>query len=474
MPRKGGVISGGFQPLKAPNAPTISSTTAGYESIDVAFSAPSDTGAGTITSYTVTSLDSTDGTQAVQSVASSPASFSYSDGNEKTFAIQAFSEYGPGGWSGYGNATNPLTGLNLYGVGQNAYGQLGVGVAGNKTTETRVLTGDNLVAVKNVAAGKNPAGAAIKTDNTLFTWGRPLYGMLGDNQSAANVSSPTQVGSLTDWEQVSMGANHCSAVKTDGTLWVWGRNIYGQLGLGDVIDRSSPVQVGSDTDWKNVVCSDNSTFAIKTDNSTYFFGGDQFGASAQNAALQSRSSPIQISGKQFATIQSDDQAQNAVATNGTLWSWGSDNSGILGLNTNGIHRSSPVQVGALTNWSTDFAKNAMNSQAGLSDAFAVLNTNDEVYVFGRGINGQLGTGDTANKSSPVQLAGSYRAAGFTYYILNLIKTDGTWYQAGSASSGAHAFSQTTNQSSPVQVGSDTTYHSVATTGDEGQIVFKES
>jgi alpha-tubulin suppressor-like RCC1 family protein len=474
MAKNGGIISGGFQPLKAPNAPTIDSTTSGYQSVEVSFSAPSNTGDGTISSYTVTSLDSTDGTQSVQSVSASPASFTYSDGNEKTFAIQAFSEYGPGAWSGYGNAATPLEGLNLYAVGQNGYGQLGTGIRTNATSETRVLSGDNAVALRNLASGPNPTSALITTDNKLFTFGRATSGALGDNQALANRSSPTQVGSLTNWEQVSMGQRHCLAVKTDGTLWGWGQNNYGQLGTNNKFEYSSPVQIGTDTDWKNVVCGFAHTFGIKTDNSTYAWGADGFGSMAQNSAMQSRSSPVQITGKLFATIQSDDYAQNAVATDGTLWSWGSDNYGVGGRNTSGIPASSPVQIGALTSWSTDFAKNAMNSQGEIADAFAVLNTDDEVYVFGRGINGMLGQNNIQDYSSPVQIAGSYKAAGFSYYILNLIKTDGTWYQAGSASSGAHAFSQTVNQSSPVQIGSDTNYVSVASTGDEGQIVFKES
>ena len=83
-------------------------------------------------------------------------------------------------------------------------------------------------------------------------WGDNGYGKLGLGDTT-NRSSPTQVGSLTNWAAIASGNQDTVAVKTDGTLWCWGRNNDGQAGDGTQISRSSPVQIGSDTDWLGIV-----------------------------------------------------------------------------------------------------------------------------------------------------------------------------------------------------------------------------
>jgi alpha-tubulin suppressor-like RCC1 family protein len=150
-----------------------------------------------------------------------------------------------------------------------------------------------------VAAGANHT-FATKTDGTLWSWGYNTRGALGLNDTA-NRSSPVQVGALTTWYQIANGggSNFTTATKTDGALWSWGRNNYGQLGLGDIVDRSSPVQVGALTTWYQVAAGLQHNIATKTD--------------------------------------------------GTLWAWGYNAEGALGL-ANVVNRSSPVQVGLLTTW----------------------------------------------------------------------------------------------------------------------------
>ena len=85
----------------------------------------------------------------------------------------------------------------------------------------------------------------------LWTWGRNNYGQLGLGNTTAR-SSPNQISSLTPWLQISTGYTHSLAVKTDGTMCSWGRNYAGQLGLGDETHRSSPVQIGALSTWSKV------------------------------------------------------------------------------------------------------------------------------------------------------------------------------------------------------------------------------
>jgi len=94
--------------------------------------------------------------------------------------------------------------------------------------------------------------AAIKTTGTLWTWGYNVYGQCGTGNTT-NQSAPTQVGALTNWAYVKCGLYGTIAVKTNGTLWAWGYNNYGQLGQGDTTNRSSPVQIGSATNWLQAI-----------------------------------------------------------------------------------------------------------------------------------------------------------------------------------------------------------------------------
>jgi alpha-tubulin suppressor-like RCC1 family protein len=71
---------------------------------------------------------------------------------------------------------------------------------------------------------------------------------------------------LTNWKSVAVGNSHTVAIKTDGTLWSFGFNFYGQLGQNDIVHRSSPVQVGSLTNWKSVASGSYHTVAISEGN----------------------------------------------------------------------------------------------------------------------------------------------------------------------------------------------------------------
>jgi alpha-tubulin suppressor-like RCC1 family protein len=235
---------------------------------------------------------------------------------------------------------------------------------------------------------------ATTTSNTLWGWGTAGGYAFND---ITNRSSPVQVGTLTNWSQVSSGKQFTLATKTDGTLWSWGRNNYGQLGqnIATGTFRSSPVQVGSLTNWSNIAAGSYHALAIKTDGTLWTWGnngngqlglGDGYGAN--------RSSPVQVGAlTNWAVVAGGGVHSLAVKTDGTLWTWGQNGSGRLGQN-NTVYRSSPVQVGALTNWATVM---------GGSEFSAAVKTNGTLWSWGRNNNGQLGLNSIINQSSPVQV-----------------------------------------------------------------------
>jgi alpha-tubulin suppressor-like RCC1 family protein len=109
---------------------------------------------------------------------------------------------------------------------------------------------------------------AVRTDGTLWAWGQNNNGQLGLGDTTGR-TSPTQVGTDTNWASVSTGGitaggNHSLGVRTDGTLWAWDNNGQGRLGLGDTTNRTSPTQVGTDADWADVAAG-NHSLGLRTD-----------------------------------------------------------------------------------------------------------------------------------------------------------------------------------------------------------------
>ena len=339
----------------------------------------------------------------------------------------------------------------LWSWGNNTSGKLGLGNITNYSSPKQVGA---LVTWSNVATFYNHS-LAIKTDGTLWSWGDNNVGQLGLG-NITNYSSPKQVGALTTWATVGGARRFSFAIKTNGTLWAWGKNTtYGQLGLGDVIDRSSPVQVGALTTWAMVDGgNDYWTLAVKTDGTMWAWGGNSSGMLGLGN-LTNYSSPKQVGAlTTWSTVTASTGASSfAIKTNGTMWAWGLGGSGQLGLG-NITTYSSPIQVGALTTWS----KVSAGNNWGLA-----VKTDGALWSWGQNSIGQLGLGNTAFYSSPKQVGAltTWSTVSSGAYSSFALKTDGTlWSWAGNAN-GQLGLGNITNYSSPVQVGALTTWSAVS-------------
>jgi alpha-tubulin suppressor-like RCC1 family protein len=200
-----------------------------------------------------------------------------------------------------------------------------------------------------IKTGHSNFSLAIKTDGSLWSWGRNDQGQLGlGNQT--DYSSPKQIGAGTAWLTISSAYKSAYAIKTDGTMWAWGQGTTGRLGLGNSTYYFSPKQIGAGTTWSNVAGGRNGgAIAIKTDGTMWSWGDNGYGRLGLGDTTN-RSSPVQIGAlTTWLSITAGGYHMAAIKTNGTLWTWGFNQSGGLGLgNTTGV--SSPVQIGALTNW----------------------------------------------------------------------------------------------------------------------------
>lgn len=285
----------------------------------------------------------------------------------------------------------------VWGTGANTgNGQLGVN--NNISRSSPIQLGMETVVWK-FFQNKTGTVHAIKNDGTLWAWGSGSNGIIG-NGTAINRSSPVQIGALTDWVRVNQGSFNAVAIKTDGTLWTWGDSgTGGALGLNNAISRSSPTQVGTLTDWSSAaitidgVSSVSSMWAIKTDGTLWGWGTNTTGTLGFNDTVR-RSSPAQIGAlTNWSSISGVSGGALAIKTDGTLWAWGTGTNGILGLN-HSLSRSSPTQVGSSTDWS---------KVAGGRYHTAAIKTDGTLWTWGRNTYGQLGHGGVIFRSSPTQV-----------------------------------------------------------------------
>jgi len=269
---------------------------------------------------------------------------------------------------------------------------------------------------------------AIKTDGTMWTWGNNSEGQLGINLGkvggvASPRSSPVQIPG-TQWCGQGSGAAQGFGLKTDGTLWGWGCNSIGRLGDVTVVDRSSPVQIPGTT-WCAVVTAGASTLALKTDNTLWAWGCGTEGVLGTDDTVH-RSSPVQVPGTGWCQISLTATSGIATKTDGTLWSWGSNSVGSLGNNTV-TTSSSPVQIPG-TQWVCGFKSCAGHTLAKKSDK--------TIWTWGSNSSGRLGlgVGDTTHRSSPTQIPGTqWNTIGIGGLNAWGIKTNNTLWAWGSGS-----------------------------------------
>lgn len=225
----------------------------------------------------------------------------------------------------------------LWGWGANSYSILGL----NDTTARHVPTQVGTDEWKTVSVGRTHA-AGIKTDGTIWAWGSNYYGQLGLNDKT-NRGVPTQVGTDEDWDKVECYGYFTAAIKADGSLYTWGSNTSGQLGLGDTTERLVPVNLGSSA-WKDLAHGSYEASlgqwmgAIKSDGTLWMWGSNALKAlGTSNYAGEVKTSPVNIIGLHPDWYPTDDwnelvisdKCTAAINVDGTLWGWGTPTDGQL-------------------------------------------------------------------------------------------------------------------------------------------------
>ncbi len=282
-------------------------------------------------------------------------------------------------------------------------------------SEERIGTGGKLEQVPNVEfevqkfATSNEATFRVKDDGTLWAWGYNGDGRLGlgDPSSAGSeVREPTRVGQEDGWEQIATSNwGTVFATKKDGSLWAWGNNGDGRLGLGGIglnTAVTSPTRIGNEFGWSNVVSTDGLTFAVRDDGSLWawgYNGGGGLGV-GELAGVQYVTTPTRVGlDTGWVRVVSSQEQTFAIKEDGSLWAWGSNWGGRLGLGDIGVDTivGEPVRVGVEEGWESVVSNG--------SQTFAVKD-DGSLWAWGYNWDGELGLGDPSMHGvarSPVRI-----------------------------------------------------------------------
>lgn len=304
----------------------------------------------------------------------------------------------------------------LWGWGQNG-NKLGLGLGNlvDQNLPTQIGTANDWA---TVSAG-NVHSLAVKTNGTLWTWGNGQFGQLGNGVFNSATPNVTQVGTATDWLTVSAGNRFSLAIKTTGTLWAWGLNNVGQLGINNVINQNLPVQVGVSSNWLKIDAGDQHSLAIDATGFVYAWGDNTFGQFGNGTNTSSLFPILVSSSNTWSEVSAGLDHSLFLNSFGFLFSSGNNSNGQL---CNGTYTPSNMMTPA-TNTGAQFQYIAISAGGGHS---LVIDNSNMLWSSGLNTQGQLGLGNNTNIN-----------------ILSLVSTTNTYFAISAGSSHSIATETTT-------------------------------
>ncbi len=243
--------------------------------------------------------------------------------------------------------------------GDNYYGELGDG--GSEYSSAVPVQVQGLTNVVQISSGAY-SSFAVKSDGTVWAWGDNYFGELGDGGSEYFSNVPVQVAGITGATQVSGGAFHALAIKSDGTAWAWGDNYSGELGDGGFEYYSGiPVQVQGIATAIQISAGYSHSAALLSDGSVWTWGDNYFGELGDGGSEYYSRVPVLVAGLPGAVqIAAGDSHVLALTMDGNVWAWGDNGTGQLGDASAELVSGVPVQTMGLMN-QTFISANGFNS-----------------------------------------------------------------------------------------------------------------
>jgi len=301
---------------------------------------------------------------------------------------------------------------NIYSWGLNNYGQLGNGTNDNDSNLVLVNKPTGVTSWKAISAGAF-FNLAIGNDGNVYAWGYNNFGQLG-NGTTTNANTPGLVNlpSGVTATKISAAANSSMAAGSDGNLYVWGRNVNGQLGLGNTTDQHSPVTttlptgvtvqyLASGAFTNSILGSDGNIYGAGSNANGQI--GD--GTTTQRTTFKLANKPNNVTS--WDTLVCGASFTLAVGNNDTLYAWGFGGTGEMG---NGIINKNNTSAIAVN---LPAGINPISIAAGHNHGLAMGN-DFKVYAWGKNTEGELGLNDT---SSAVTLPDTVTGVSGTGYLL---------------------------------------------------------
>ncbi|HVQ37440.1 MAG TPA: S8 family serine peptidase [Pyrinomonadaceae bacterium] len=297
----------------------------------------------------------------------------------------------------------------------------------NSATATAVIAQplrfDN---IRSVVTGINHT-VALKNDGTLWAWGQNDSGQLGIPWGGVTWKPyPVVVPDVTDVAAISAGGAHNLALKNDGSVWGWGANSYGQIGPKTQVypyQQFKAIQIDGLANVRTISAGSWYSLFIKSDRTLWALGQNDRGQLG-TGSFDSTTTPVQVTGlTDVAAVAAGNLHSIAVRMDGTVWTWGNNHFGELGDSRPTTFRNAPFQVPGLTGV----------TQVDAGENFSLALRNDgTVWAWGRNYNGQLGDGTNEDRLIPVQVTGISNViavAAIGNYSMAL-KADGTVWSWG--------------------------------------------
>ena len=334
-----------------------------------------------------------------------------------------------------------------------AGGLLGDGTTTSRSRYVDIGAGNNVVGVAAGYAPKFGHGLEVRSDGTVWAWGDNRFGQLGDGTTTTRLA-PVQVTGLAGVTQVAGGCVHSLALRSDGTVWAWGDNSVGELGRGTVTGvEVTPAPVSGLAGVTKISAGCGFSLALRSDGTVWAWGYDSVGQLGDGSTANS-AVPVKITGvSQVTGISAGwDSAVAVVAGGASVWTWGGNDDGQLGDGTLAGH-TAPVRVTQLG--TVHIAGVAAGGASEGGEFAAVLGTDGSVWAWGNDTLGQLGNAPASTPvTRPVNTIGA--GSGITQISAGLVnmvalKSDGTVLAWGDNDFGALGNGTTTSVAGPVRV-----------------------